>query len=212
MKTLSKPIDGRGFTVLELIIAMSIGLVVLGAVYGALTVQNRHVLLQEQLAEMQWNARTAMEIMMRDIRMAGYNPQGSVWSGIQPGITAATAQTLGFVADLNGNGSTAPDSSNPNENVGYAVYNTGGVFRLGRTVNGSTAAMARNVESWTFSYYDRDGNLLSSSPAVSAIHRIRVNLTVRTEKSDPSYTDPSLADHYRRYTLDFNVFPRNIGI
>ncbi len=190
---------------------MFMGLVVLGAVYGALTVQNRNVLLQEQLAEMQWNARTAMEIMMRDIRMAGYNPQGSVGSGIQPGITVATAQALGFVADLNGNGSTSPDSTNPNENIGYAVYNTGGVSYLGRTVNGATGVIARNVESWTFSYYDRDGNLLSSSPAVSTIHRIRVTLTVRTEKPDPSYTDPSLADHYRRYTLSFDVFPRNIG-
>jgi Tfp pilus assembly protein PilW len=113
MKTLSKPFNGGGFTILELIIAMFMGLVVLGAVYGALTEQNRNVLLQEQLAEMQWNARTAMEIMMRDIRMAGYNPQGSVGSGIQPGITVATAQALGFVADLNGNGSTSPDSTNP---------------------------------------------------------------------------------------------------
>ena len=204
--------SGQGFTLLELIIAMSLGLIVLGAMYGALTIQDRNVSLQEQVAEMQQNARAGMEIMLREIMMAGYNPQKTISIGTQPGITTASANALGFVADLNANGNTTADTTNPNENIMYNVYYAAGVSCLGRTSNGSTQVIVQNIESWTFAFYDRDGNLLSSSPAVTEIKKIQVSLTARTAKPDPQYTDPGHGDHYRRYTLTFNVAPRNIDL
>jgi type IV pilus assembly protein PilW len=89
----------RGFTIIELVIAMAIGMVVLGALYSLFSVQNRTFLLQEQIVEMQQNARSGMEIMLRDMRMAGYNPQKiTPWiSGTEPGLTSATANSLSYV-------------------------------------------------------------------------------------------------------------------
>ncbi len=215
MKKLFKNNDrwsGQGFTLLELIIAMSTGLIILGAMYGVLTTQDRNVSLQEQVAEMQQNARAGMRIMLPEIMMAGYNPQKTISVGTQPGITTASSNALSFVADLNGNGNTSADTANPNENISYNVFDLAGVTCLGRTSNGSTQVIAQNIESWAFAFYDRDGNLLSSSPAVTEIAKIQVSLTARIAKPDLQYTDLTHGDHYRRYTLNFNVVPRNIGL
>src|SRR3972149_2029044 len=97
-----------GFTMVELIIAMAIGLIILGALYSVFTMQNRTLSIQEQITEMQQNARLGMEIMLRDIQMAGYNPTKTTsWSsGAMPGLTEATTNSLGFVSDLNANADT----------------------------------------------------------------------------------------------------------
>ena len=62
----------RGFTLLELLIAMVVGLVVLGAVYAVFTMQNTQFSNQESQTEMQQNARIAIEMMTREIGLAGY--------------------------------------------------------------------------------------------------------------------------------------------
>ena len=53
---------------------MTLSLVVLGAMYGVFTIQNKTFANQEQIVEMQQNARAAMDMMNREIRMAGYDP------------------------------------------------------------------------------------------------------------------------------------------
>jgi len=94
-----------GFTILELLIAMAIGLLVLGALYGVFTFQNKTLSNQEQIVELQQNARAAMDMMTREISMAGYNP-AHMSGTTMPQISAATANSISFVADLNGNGDT----------------------------------------------------------------------------------------------------------
>ena len=61
----AKVTERRGFTLLELLIAMLVGLVVLGAVYAVFTVQNAQFSSQESQTEMQQNARIAMEMTSR---------------------------------------------------------------------------------------------------------------------------------------------------
>ncbi|MFQ5842718.1 MAG: PilW family protein [Thermodesulfobacteriota bacterium] len=62
----------RGLTLVELMVALAIAFIVIGAVYGTFTSQQRTYTLQDQVAEAQQNARVAMNILMRDLRMAGY--------------------------------------------------------------------------------------------------------------------------------------------
>lgn len=61
----------RGFTLVELIVAMAISLVVLGAVLKLFDNSQRSYVIQEDVAEMQQNVRTAKIFLERDIRMAG---------------------------------------------------------------------------------------------------------------------------------------------
>ena len=64
----------HGYSLVELLVAMAITLVVMAGVYKVYVTQQDSYLLQEQVAEMQQNARIAKYVLMKDIRMAGYNP------------------------------------------------------------------------------------------------------------------------------------------
>ena len=203
-----------GFTMVELIIAMTIGLIILGALYSVFTMQNRTLSIQEQVTEMQQNARLGMEIMLRDIQMAGYNPtKTSPWSsGTQPGLTGATTNSLSFVSDLNANADTTTTGANPEENIVYDRYVDGGTSCLRRTVNGTGNSLVENMESLTFVYYDEAGNTLSLPASLSDVRKIQVTITAKTALPDNAYVDPILGDHYRRYSLTSQVTPRNLGL
>lgn len=203
-----------GFTLCELIIAMAVGMIVMGALYSILTTQYRTITIQEQIAEMQQNVRIGMEIMLRDIRMAGYNPTKTIsWSnGTPPGLTIATANSLSFVCDLNANGDTAATSANADENITYERYDDNGVSSLGRTANGTRKSIVKNIESLTFIYYSQAGNTLSIPPPLSTVRKIQATISARTALPDLSYRDPDHGDHYRRYHLTFQVTPRNLGL
>ncbi len=75
--------DG-GFSLIELLVAMAIGLLILGAMYGVFNLHGKAFGIQEQIAEMQQTARVAMDIMTREIRMAGYDPPARHRRGWSP--------------------------------------------------------------------------------------------------------------------------------
>jgi len=62
----------KGFTIIELIVAMAISLVVMAAIFGTFTSQQDSYMVQTQLSTTQQNIRSAMFMMTRDIQMAGY--------------------------------------------------------------------------------------------------------------------------------------------
>jgi len=65
--------DGtRAFTLIELLISMALSGIVMSAIYTLFISQNRSYNIQEQVSEMQQNARVAMDRIVRDVRMAGY--------------------------------------------------------------------------------------------------------------------------------------------
>ena len=67
----------RGFTLLELLIAMVMTGVLVSAGYGVYINQHKGWLIQEQITTMQQNARVGMHEMETRIRMAGYNLPGN---------------------------------------------------------------------------------------------------------------------------------------
>ena len=220
--------NDRGFTLVELMIAMVVGMVVLGAVYALFTAQSKHLATQEQLAELHQNARAAMDIMVREISMAGYNQTtdpatitavnrctGTTTASNTPcaGITNAAADTIGFVADINGNGNTTAGEANPSENIAYDRYHSetspAGVYSLGRTSNGSKQPVIEYLDLLSFSYHEANGNVTAN---LANIRRVKITIVTRTAKVDPNYTDAASGDHYRRYTLSSFAFPRNLAL
>lgn len=61
----------RGFTLVELMVAMLIGLIIVGAVVQLFAVNRSTYQVDEGLARIQENARFAIEFISRDLRMAG---------------------------------------------------------------------------------------------------------------------------------------------
>ncbi len=62
----------KGFTLVEIMVAMTIGLIILGAVAQIFATSRSTYSLEEGLARVQENARFAMEFVAGDVRMAGY--------------------------------------------------------------------------------------------------------------------------------------------
>ncbi|MBF0126574.1 MAG: PilW family protein [Magnetococcales bacterium] len=62
----------RGFTLIEIMIALTIGLVLISGMLKILSSTRQTYLLNENISRLQENARFAMEVISREIRMAGY--------------------------------------------------------------------------------------------------------------------------------------------
>ncbi len=61
-----------GFTIIELLIAVALGLVILAGLFRTFKVQQDSYIIQDQVSAMQQNLRAAMHFITRDLQMAGY--------------------------------------------------------------------------------------------------------------------------------------------
>jgi len=68
----------RGFTMIELAISVAMATFVVMGLYGIFTMQSRQLLNQDLRMEMHQNARFALEILSRSVRMAGFGSRGSI--------------------------------------------------------------------------------------------------------------------------------------
>lgn len=188
-----------GFTLMELLVAMTISLVVLAGVAKTFTVQTRQNSAEEQVAQMQQNVRGALDLMVREIQMAGYKPAGGTFNGIE----TSTATTLRIKLDLNASGNETDDTT---DDITYSFDAATGL--LTRTLNnpGSAAVLADNVTAFTFTYLDANG---ASTTTNTAVRKISVDVTVRTAKPDPSFTSNG---GYRTFQLSTAVTPPNLAL
>ncbi len=70
--TRSLPFPRNGFSLVELLVAMTVGLILLGGIYQIFNSSTTTARAGEQLALLQENGRFVLDYMARDIRMAGY--------------------------------------------------------------------------------------------------------------------------------------------
>jgi type II secretory pathway pseudopilin PulG len=61
-----------GFTIIELLIAIALGMVILAGLFRTFKVQHDSYIIQDQVSAMQQNLRAAMYMITRDLQMAGY--------------------------------------------------------------------------------------------------------------------------------------------
>lgn len=195
-----------GFTLIEMLIALVLGSLVVLGLFDFLSSQQRVYMVQEQVADMQQNARAALDILTREIRMAGYNPAGLIVS--PPGIVTAAASSLHFTADLNGNGTTN-GVSDSDEDVTYSYDSTN--LQVTRKVgSGAAQAVAERITELAFTYYDALGNVMAfpvPTADLANIRQVAISLKARTSTRDPNYSNNN---GYRTTTLTTVVTPRNL--
>jgi len=66
-------LNKKGVSLIELLAALVICGIVLAGSYRFFITQNKAYMIQDQIIEAQQNVRLAMEILLRDLRMAGYD-------------------------------------------------------------------------------------------------------------------------------------------
>jgi type IV pilus assembly protein PilW len=193
----------KGFTLTELLVAMGLSLIVLGAVYGVYRVQTHTVRAQEFKMEAQEDARAALDMMTREIRNAGFFPTGS--TNTCPGtagLVVATATILQLVYDADGSTDctgTVATGKPADENVAYAL--TGG--NITRAVNGGVAQplTAGNVTNTVmFTYVDNAG---AATTTLANIKRVNITVSVQSRSTDAQFGGGQLI------TMTSNVDLRN---
>jgi type IV pilus assembly protein PilW len=148
------PISERGFTIIELLVAMAISLVVMAAIYSTYRSQQASYIVQDQVSIAQQNLRAAMYSITREIRTAGFNPTqigGNLFE-----IKEATDTAITFTAD-NGAGANANNGTlEGDETIRYFLSGTD----LMRQVGGTAAQkLAENIEAIGFAYaFDATGD------------------------------------------------------
>lgn len=185
----------KGYTLIELLISMAIGLAIIGVLASTFVMQRDTFDMQEQIMEAVQTARATMDMMTREIRMAGYDPTGVGFNG----ITYDTSQ-LRILADLDGDGTT----TGPNEDITYAYYDETDQLKR-KTGNGYFQPFADNIQTFTFTYLN---SALGSTSATTDIRAVRISITARTEKPDPDY--PS-NNGYRTMMLAGYITPPNLA-
>lgn len=194
-----------GFTLVELMVAMAIGGIVMAAVMTAFLSQHRTYLAQDDVVEMQQNARVAMDMLVRDIRMAGYNPTSEPLkfafvdgvnfnngSGVNTAVSTDSSQ-IAFTADRDGDGTVDRAAEDVNgdgkdmsdmEQIAFRLSGTS--LQRYSTVTGAInwQAVAENINQLEFRYLKEDGSNLDVSGNFAAtsgdILSIQVSLMVQT--------------------------------
>lgn len=187
--------NARGFTLVEMIIAMAVGLIVIFLLYDLFVAENKQYNTQEAIVEMQQNARAAMDMMTTEIRMAGYDPTSAAGAG----IGAYAANSLTFTQDLNGD----KDVTDANETITYA-YDAGNM-RITRNTGSGAQPFAENIEALNFTYFNASGG---PATAAANIRLVKIAIRARTSRRDPDYTTNG---GFRTFTLTSDVTPRNLA-
>lgn len=203
-----------GFSLLELMVSLGIAGILMAGIFAAYYTQLRAHMTQQLTVEMQQNLRASMQIMAREIRMAGYNPTTTAGAG----ITTMLANSFQFTSDLDGNGDTA----GTDENVRYGINANGD---LGRDTGGGLQPVAEFIDALNYVYLDEDGNITTNP---SDVRSVQVTIVGRSSRVIPAIfnrqTDtqnymnqrgqvilPAPNDRFRRMVISSDIKCRNLG-
>ena len=215
-------LNKKGVTLIELLIVLVISGIVIGGIYKVFIAQTRAYTVQDQVAEVQQDVRGAMEIIVRDVRMAGF-------------------QTSSFGNAAIANTPIIPDAAdNSHITVNYEYISPAGIGtaqqvdyqvvggNLNRKLNGGAAdVLLTNVASLNFGYgIDTGGNGIvtginqngvSVIPDGAFVKAVGVGtwpiLAVQiTLIANPAPADPDVQKMVSQRQLTSVVTPRNMFI
>ncbi|MFZ5479164.1 MAG: PilW family protein [Myxococcota bacterium] len=98
----------RGFSLLEMLVALAIGLFVVAALYNLFSQQVRAFVYQDLQMEMHQNGRLGMDVLTRTARLAGLGTNGATTGAL--GAGGAVASELPAVIAYNGTGPNGSDA------------------------------------------------------------------------------------------------------
>ena len=188
----------NGFTLVEMLVAMAIAIVALTSLSRTFVTQRKTLNSQEQITDMVQTSRNVMDMISREVMLAGYNPTSATMVGIP-----YDSSQLEIRADLSGDG----DTGDTNENIIY-TYDSANhqITREEGSGTTTTLPLGENIEAFTFQYYDADGNTTTTD---GDIRQIEISVTTRTAAADPNY---STNGGYRTFTLTSYITPPNLDL
>src|SRR5712692_727199 len=167
----------QGVTLVELLITMAIVSVILAGAYSSFLSSSKRLVLQNDIVEMQTEARAAMDFMVRELRLAYGVP---IDSGCSSGSNTTTT-----LKDTSKNWSASPPFNTsyyvPPFDPSYYVYYVRIISGTGqgqaRSISSNTSTQLTIASPWSTTPNNTSCNVIISSPSIST--RVTTNDTIR---------------------------------
>jgi hypothetical protein len=190
----------EGFALAELVLALGMMMMVMAAMISLATSLNRAYTTQTVAAGVQQVARGGLDIMVRHIRMAGFNPHNAD----SVGILEASANAFRFSYDLNESGSIEKKAElKDGEQAEDIKFLRNANNQLIKQIDGrsnSNRSLIDNVAELKFKYLDKDDK---QTGEIDDIRIVEISLTVQ---------EPSGRGRPVRRTYKTRVISRNLGL
>ncbi len=162
-----------GFTLVEVLMCIAILSIIFGTVFRSFDTFNRSYTNENVKAGVQQKSRIGIDLMARDIRLAGLDPLDTANAGFIAANTNTTS--VRFTADLNYDG----DLGDPFEDIIYAL--NGNLLQQTSDLGSGpvTATLLDNVSALSFNYLDQADNPLPEPIATNQIRTVLISLTMQ---------------------------------
>ena len=198
----------HGFTLIEMLIALAVGALIMGAIYGVLVQQRNAYAMQQRILEMRQNVRLGLDVMTNDIRMAGFDPTGHAGAG----IVTAKPDLMRVTLDRNGSG-TIGDAAF--EDIAYRARAGSLRIQSVRDKASGFQAVVDTIQRLRFCYVlssnDPQAPCVPEVPAAQLhnVRAVRLTLTAKASRRDPQYAEN---DGYRTLEQVAVVQLRNVAL
>jgi prepilin-type N-terminal cleavage/methylation domain-containing protein len=204
----------RGFSLIELLLALAIFSLLLGGVFASLNEGQHSSQISREETEMHQNLQDVLSLMTAELRTAGFPPEtyydvqyllnpSTRKNLVAQGLVLAGPQEIRFQGDIDGDKTVdyvryyLSGSSPP-----YSLNRAGGAIKPdGSLPGGSPQKVSEQVESFQLRYFNSSS--LQTSTLADVVS-IEIQLTLRTRQVDP------LSRVYRTVSESTRIRPLNL--
>jgi type IV pilus assembly protein PilW len=197
----------KGFTAVELLVSLAILSITLSSIYGLYMSFIRMHTKERVKINVQQNVRSSLDMMVRDIRMAGIDPEKTGDFGI---VSPLNAQRLRFTADRDMDGLL----DEPNESDGiddsdleqmeYAYNGTDTIEMILYKSDGTEemrATLVENVADLTFAYFDADD---AATTTADDVRTVEIKMTIQKDSGRGGKVSRTLIKRVKCRNLEFH--------
>jgi prepilin-type N-terminal cleavage/methylation domain-containing protein len=197
----------KGFTAVELLVSLAILSIALTSVYGLYMSFIRVQTKEGAKIRVQQNVRSSLDMMVRDIRMVGLDPE---MTGIFGFVSPLEPQRLKFSADRDMDGlQDEPNEADgiDDEDMEYMAYAYDGSNKVEMILYKSDdteemrATLVEDVKNLTFAYFDADDATTSTA---GDVRTIVISMTIQKPAGRGGKVSRTLIKRVKCRNLEFH--------
>ncbi|MEE4264325.1 MAG: prepilin-type N-terminal cleavage/methylation domain-containing protein [Desulfobacteraceae bacterium] len=198
-------INKKGFTAIELLISLAIMSIAMTSIYSLYMSFIRTCTKEGAKIRVQQSVRSGLDMMVRDIRLVGLDPEGTG----DFGMIAVTSQRIQFTADRDMDGelddadATDGIDGTDMEHMAYEYDGTGKLKMYLYKANGNPEMdeiMAENVTDLTFTYFDSNDDTTSN---LDEIRTVDIRMTIQKPSGQDGEISRTLVKRVKCRNLEY---------